>query len=47
LIQGTKPAQMPAQAPQYVQGQKSFTEMSAREMANDVGERLSKMRGKF
>ena len=47
LIQGTKPAQMPAQAPQYVQGQKSFTEMSTREMANDVGERLKNMRGKF
>jgi len=47
LIQGTKPAQMPAQAPQYVQGQKAFTDLNAKEMAENVGARLQNMRGKF
>ena len=45
LIQGTKPAQMPAQAPQYVQGGRSFSELSAKEKAQDVGERLRNLKG--
>ena len=47
LIQGTKPTQMPAQAPQYVQGQKQFTDLNAKEMAENVGARLQNMRGKI